>query len=599
MQLPLGLGRSIGIRVLERTEAVLDSLLQIPPPPGLEMLVNQSMVASAQVHELDDDSEDDVEDVPRRTKSGRISVPRSLPLFRMFEMKLSSGSHTLQVTVISVQDTYSSLLERVGATKVWEVIKNLHAAEVKREIVGAARDPPAAAAKAITYLGCERSVGSVLERVVTSRLVTKLLGSRPTEWASSWLSKPDDSMSRAQLELPTSSVTIEDVDDYRRPLRQMTEQDVAMAMGLRLVVKNSFIELVPEDGDFSEDRVGMRRSQSCGANMLRQFLVIDASGDVHPLPVYRTGSAPAAAAPAAAPVPAPAPAAADATRGRSHRGCRGGSSTRSAVAAPAVAAPAVACWGDTPPLSPSASVASLRSPPPSEPPPPPPLCLVAWAAAEDRGHAAWLVPQVRDVQWGTPAAAFAFDAEVAALSAGARAALLESEGSHTALEEDGPRTTVMLRNLPLDLIRDDFLRQLDATGFACRYGFVYLPRDFTRRRGLGYALVGAISPEVALDMLYQLQGHDPDGQGAWQVSWSEPNRSVAEHVERYRNSPVMHASMPDEYKPIIFFNGLRMPFPPPTKVIRPPRIRHMKPGEDQDLDSMPVNPLLSAAALAF
>lgn len=595
MQLPLGLGRSIGIRVLERTEAVLDSLLQIPPPPGLEMLVNQSMVASAQVHELDDDSEDDVEDVPRRTKSGRISVPRSLPLFRMFEMKLSSGSHTLQVTVISVQDTYSSLLERVGATKVWEVIKNLHAAEVKREIVGAARDPPAAAAKAITYLGCERSVGSVLERVVTSRLFTKLLGSRPTEWASSWLSKPDDSMSRAQLELPTSSVTIEDVDDYRRPLRQMTEQDVAMAMGLRLVVKNSFIELVPEDGDTSEDRVGMRRSQSCDANMLRQFLVIDASGDVHPLPVYRTGSAPAAAAPAPAPAAAASVAPADSTRGRSHRGCRGGSGNRSAVAATAVAAPAVARWGDTPPPSPSPSVASLRSPPPSEPPPPPPPCLLAWAEAEDRGHAAWLVPQLREVQWGTPATA----AEVAASSAGVQTAMLESEGSRTAPEDDGPRTTVMLRNLPLDLIRDVFLRQLDAAGFACRYGFVYLPRDFTRRRGLGYALVGASSPEVALDMLYQLQGHDPDGQGAWQVSWSEPNRSVAEHVERYRNSPVMHASMPDEYKPIIFFNGLRMPFPPPTKVIRPPRIRHMKPGEDQDLDSMPVNPLLSAAALAF
>ena len=33
----------------------------------------------------------------------------------------------------------------------------------------------------------------------------------------------------------------------------------------------------------------------------------------------------------------------------------------------------------------------------------------------------------------------------------------------------------------------------------------------------------------------------------------------------------MHKDVPDEFKPIIFRAGIRVPFPPPTKRVRPPR----------------------------
>jgi len=54
------------------------------------------------------------------------------------------------VTVLCVQDTYSSLVHRLGFDRVWQLLKGLQRAEVQRQLVDAARDPPAAAARAIT-----------------------------------------------------------------------------------------------------------------------------------------------------------------------------------------------------------------------------------------------------------------------------------------------------------------------------------------------------------------------------------------------------------------------------------------------------------------
>lgn len=55
-----------------------------------------------------------------------------------------------------------------------------------------------------------------------------------------------------------------------------------------------------------------------------------------------------------------------------------------------------------------------------------------------------------------------------------------------------------------------------------------------------------------------------------EVSWSGPHQGFKAHVERYRNSPVMHKSVPDHYKPVIFKNGVRKTFPKPTKKVKAP-----------------------------
>jgi len=142
---------------------------------------------------------------------------------------------------------------------------------------------------------------------------------------------------------------------------------------------------------------------------------------------------------------------------------------------------------------------------------------------------------------------------------------------HSACDETGTRTTVMIRNVPNDYSRDMLLRLLDENSFACCYDFVYYPIDFKRGAAFGYVFVNMISHEEALRVHWVLQGF-----GDWEVPsrkvvdvcWGYPIQGWGDMVERYRNSPVMHEGMPDECKPAVFCNGARVPFPPPTKRIR-------------------------------
>mmetsp|Transcript_18956 Transcript_18956/g.30781 ORF Transcript_18956/g.30781 Transcript_18956/m.30781 type:complete len:587 (+) Transcript_18956:150-1910(+) len=148
-------------------------------------------------------------------------------------------------------------------------------------------------------------------------------------------------------------------------------------------------------------------------------------------------------------------------------------------------------------------------------------------------------------------------------------------------QEADARTTVMFRNVPTGFTREELLTMLDGGGFRGQYNFVYLPVDFTRNIGLGYALISLENPQDAETLLRYFDGccewgRPEHGQAACEASWSEPRQGLQEHIERYRNSPVMHTSVPDSYKPAIFKDGVRVSFPPPTKAIRPPRIRHLK-----------------------
>jgi len=142
------------------------------------------------------------------------------------------------------------------------------------------------------------------------------------------------------------------------------------------------------------------------------------------------------------------------------------------------------------------------------------------------------------------------------------------------LQADSMRTTVMLRNLPNDFSREMLLELLDKKGFAGSYDFVYYPFDFQRGAGFGYAFLNLVDAAAALRVRQALQGFS-----SWQlpsrkvldVCWGNPLQGLAACVERYRNSPVMHEAVPDEFRPAIFSKGTRLPFPPPTKKIRNPR----------------------------
>jgi len=140
----------------------------------------------------------------------------------------------------------------------------------------------------------------------------------------------------------------------------------------------------------------------------------------------------------------------------------------------------------------------------------------------------------------------------------------------------GVQTTVFVCNIPCFYSRARILSLLDAKGFRGLYDFVYLPVDFRTNNALGYAFVNMVEhshAQRAWDALDGFSAWVPPCRKRCRVRWSEPLQGFHEHVERYRNSPVMHSSVPDSHKPAVFSGGARAPFPAPTKRVPAPRVR--------------------------
>lgn len=143
------------------------------------------------------------------------------------------------------------------------------------------------------------------------------------------------------------------------------------------------------------------------------------------------------------------------------------------------------------------------------------------------------------------------------------------------------RTTVMLRNIPNNYSRQMLLDLIDSEGFTCQYDFIYLPVDFKSRASLGYAFVNLTSPPVAQRFWKTFNGFSNwilPSRKVCGLNWSGPHQGLDAHLERYRNSPVMHEGVPDAFKPVVFQDGVRIAFPPPTKRLREPRTRHYHTG---------------------
>merc|ERR1712232_28123 len=131
----------------------------------------------------------------------------------------------------------------------------------------------------------------------------------------------------------------------------------------------------------------------------------------------------------------------------------------------------------------------------------------------------------------------------------------------------------MLRNLPLDMTRKKFLKLLDSEGFAGKYDLIYLPRDFKTSANLGYAFVNMLEHGEAL----KLQKHFT-GFSRWcfpsfkrcEAAWSS-QQGLSAYIDRYRNNPVMHESVPEEFKPALFQQGVQIAFPSPTRRLKMPQ----------------------------
>merc|ERR1712151_1480168 len=67
-------------------------------------------------------------------------------------------------------------------------------------------------------------------------------------------------------------------------------------------------------------------------------------------------------------------------------------------------------------------------------------------------------------------------------------------------------------------------------------------------------------------------------------AWGDPLQGLQPHVDRYKNSPVMHADVPDEFRPLLFKDGVRIDFPPPTRKLRAARVKGGKMPDADDND---------------
>lgn len=136
------------------------------------------------------------------------------------------------------------------------------------------------------------------------------------------------------------------------------------------------------------------------------------------------------------------------------------------------------------------------------------------------------------------------------------------------------RTTVMLRNLPNNYTRRMLLALLDAKGFAGLYDFVYVPRDFVTQAGLGFAFVNLLTPADALrihEVLVGFKRWSIPSSKVCAVGWAGADQQGLEaNIRRYRNSSVMHESVPEESKPLMLVGGARAEFPASTRRLWPP-----------------------------
>jgi len=137
--------------------------------------------------------------------------------------------------------------------------------------------------------------------------------------------------------------------------------------------------------------------------------------------------------------------------------------------------------------------------------------------------------------------------------------------------EEQPSTVVMVRNIPGDMSRAVFLEALDAGGFSKSYDFVYVPMNFQKGVRLGYAIVNFVESTSAVAAALYLASVEL-GDSCLKASVSDSKQTLSDLILKYRDCAVMHSSVPSECKPVIFAEGVMVPFPEPTKVLEPPSL---------------------------
>jgi len=148
-------------------------------------------------------------------------------------------------------------------------------------------------------------------------------------------------------------------------------------------------------------------------------------------------------------------------------------------------------------------------------------------------------------------------------------------------DEDGDtsKTNVMVRNIPNNMKRHEAMEWLDKEGFQGRYNFFYLPCDYKKGCGLGYLFANFKTHADAVEARRKLRGF-----GTWsevdprfkspkcvRVRWGNPDKQGQEKlIASFRNKPVMHPDVEEEWKPLLLEDGEIKPFPKPKRNLTRP-----------------------------
>jgi len=136
--------------------------------------------------------------------------------------------------------------------------------------------------------------------------------------------------------------------------------------------------------------------------------------------------------------------------------------------------------------------------------------------------------------------------------------------------------TIMLRNIPNKYTQDMLLDHLNK--YRGSIDFLYLPTDFKNNCNLGYAFINFVDMNTADIFTKEYQGgrlphfrHSPKvlAVGKARVQGASAN------IKRFRSSSVMGV-LSEDAKPMLFQNGMRIPFPKPLKALPPVGPRYIK-----------------------
>jgi len=141
-------------------------------------------------------------------------------------------------------------------------------------------------------------------------------------------------------------------------------------------------------------------------------------------------------------------------------------------------------------------------------------------------------------------------------------------------------STIMLRNLPAYFSTKSLVDLLEVEGRLGDCDFCYLPVHFKTGNGMGYAFVN-VSAEAKERFVRHFSGFVLPGADQGQIGCSKllevlpafGSQGLQANIDKYRNSPVMHVSVPQEFKPVVLVDGKVAEFPLPTKGVRAPRMR--------------------------